>query len=452
MDKFQVYIKKLFNKGDERSYRAKKNILYSLIIKGVNIITSLLIVPITINYLNPTKYGIWLTLSSVLGWIAFFDMGFTNGFRNKFAEAIASGNKRLARSYVSTTYFALIIVFSIILLLSLVINHFLEWSKILNVNESLDAELTSVFNILLIFFCLQMVLKIITTMIIADQKPALASGIDTIGQVLSLGVIFILTKTTSGSLIKLAYVFSSVPCIILLAFSIHFFKGKYAAYSPSFSTVKIDSAKNIVGLGGKFFIIQISSIFVFQCINIIISNILGPNEVTIFNVAYKYFNIFNMVITIVLTPFWSAFTEAYSNEDYIWMQSIYSKLRKGWYILALGIIIFLLLSPLIIKIWLDNKVCVPFIVMLVMSIYMLLATNAGISVTLLNGIGKISIQMYIHLFFSIISIPLLIYSIKLFGLIGGMMFLCLNPLSHLVFSRIQLSLILNKTAKGIWFR
>lgn len=440
------------SQGNERTLRAKKNIIYSLFIKGINIGTSLLVVPITINYLNPTKYGIWLTLSSILGWIAFFDMGFTHGFRNKFAEALAKGDRLLAKSYVSTTYCALAILFSIVLLISLIVNHFLNWSSILSVESSLRPELTAVFNILLIFFCLQMVLKVITTMILADQRNALASAIETIGQVFSLVVIYILTKTTTGSLINLATAISFVPSAVLFISSIIFFNGRYKPYRPSFSFVKLQNAKNIVGLGGKFFIIQISSIFVFQCINIIISHLEGPENVTRFNIAYKYFSIFNMLMSIFITPFWSAFTDAFSKEDYNWMIFIYKKLRRMWYLLAAGLIVALFLAPPIIGIWIDDKVDIPFMILLEMAVYILMTTNAGISVTLLNGIGKVTIQMYIHLFFSIISIPMLILSIKYLGLEGGLFFLCLNPLTHLIFSRHQLSLILNRKAYGIWIK
>ena len=67
-------IKNFFTKGNQRTLKAKKNILLSLIIKGIHICTTLLVVPITINYINATQYGIWLTLSSILGWLSFFDI------------------------------------------------------------------------------------------------------------------------------------------------------------------------------------------------------------------------------------------------------------------------------------------------------------------------------------------------------------------------------------------
>jgi len=70
-----------FTKGHERSIAAKKNIAYSFIIRGISIAISLALIPLTINYVNPIQYGIWLTLSSILGWFSFFDIGFGNGFR-----------------------------------------------------------------------------------------------------------------------------------------------------------------------------------------------------------------------------------------------------------------------------------------------------------------------------------------------------------------------------------
>ena len=83
-----TFLNSVINKGHKRSVKAKKNILASFLIKGGNIAISLILVPLTIHYVNPTQYGIWLTLSSIIGWFAFFDIGFGNGLRNKFAEEI----------------------------------------------------------------------------------------------------------------------------------------------------------------------------------------------------------------------------------------------------------------------------------------------------------------------------------------------------------------------------
>ena len=62
--------------GAQRTKVVKLNVLYGFAIKGCSILLSLLLVPLTIGYINSELYGIWLTLSSVIHWISFFDIGF----------------------------------------------------------------------------------------------------------------------------------------------------------------------------------------------------------------------------------------------------------------------------------------------------------------------------------------------------------------------------------------
>lgn len=82
-------IKDFFHKGDTRSVQLKKSIVSCLFIKVISVIISLLMVPMCIHYINAEQYGIWLTLSTMVFWLGFFDIGLSNGLRNKFAEAKA---------------------------------------------------------------------------------------------------------------------------------------------------------------------------------------------------------------------------------------------------------------------------------------------------------------------------------------------------------------------------
>ena len=146
--KFYFY----FTKGNERSIIVKKNIAASLVLKCVSILVSLQVVPLTIDYINPTKYGIWLTLSSIIAWLSYFDLGFAHGFRNYFAEAKAKGDIKLAKEYVSTTYAVLFLLFSVILLITLIVNKYLNWSSVLNIDAVYNGELHIVFGLLACFF------------------------------------------------------------------------------------------------------------------------------------------------------------------------------------------------------------------------------------------------------------------------------------------------------------
>ena len=368
-----------FTKGNERSVIIKKNIAASLVLKCVSILISLQVVPLTIDYINPTKYGIWLTLSSIIAWLSYFDLGFAHGFRNRFAEAKAKGDIRLAKEYVSTTYAVLFLLFSVILLITLMVNKYLNWSSILNIDAVYNEELHIVFGLLACFFCINIVASVFTTMLTADQKPALASLIQTGGQVLAFVCIYILTKNTTGSLSALALAFSGIPCLLLLVVSILMFYGKrYKIVAPSLHYIRFSLTKKILGLGGQFFVIMISMLFIFQFINIILSRVEGPEAVTQYNIAYKYFNVLNMVFVIVLTPFWSAFTDAYVKKDYNWMSGIVKKLEFLWLLCIPILILMVLCSNFFYQWWVGNSVSISFSLSICMAVFMFFYTSANL--------------------------------------------------------------------------
>jgi len=189
------YLYKQLVKGNVRTVLAKKNIIGSLFIKGGSIAVSVVMVPLTIDYINPTRYGIWLALSSIVGWFSFFNVGMTQGLRNKFAEARTKGDLESARMYISTTYAVLTIVFTSVWLIFLIVNPFLDWVKILNTSSDMRMEVSMLAIIVFTYFCFQFVLKIINTLVTADQHPAKASLIDLLGQIISLLAIVFLVET-----------------------------------------------------------------------------------------------------------------------------------------------------------------------------------------------------------------------------------------------------------------
>ena len=71
---------------------SRKNILFSFLLKAIGMITMFLMVPLSINYLGSTYYGIWITISGIVGWAGMFDIGFNHGLRNHLAEAWAAGD------------------------------------------------------------------------------------------------------------------------------------------------------------------------------------------------------------------------------------------------------------------------------------------------------------------------------------------------------------------------
>ncbi len=446
------FIKNLFGlgQGDERTKRAKRNISASFLIKGLSIAIGIVLTPLTLHYVNPTEYGIWVTLSSLIAWMSFFDIGLGNGLRNKFAEAIALGDDKLARTYVSTTYAIISIIVVVILIIFLSINPLLNWPKILNTPSDMGAELSTLALIVFVFFCIGFILKFITTILTADQKPAKAAIFDLGGKLFSLIIIFILTRTTTGSLLYLGLAMSMIPVLVLAASSLWFYNNEYKKYAPSLKFVEFKHARNLLTLGAKFFIIQIAVIILYQTSAIIIAQLFGPEQVTSYSIAYTYFGLITMAFSIIMLPFWSAFTEAWIKKDKHWIKKTVKKLQLLWLLFSAVAIVMVFLANFIYRIWVGKEVVVPISLSIVLAAYVIINTWCSIYSHFLNGVGKIKLQLYYSIIQSVVNIPLAIYLGKSFGIAGIIMSTVILGLIFSVWAPIQYLKIINNTAKGIW--
>lgn len=446
-----------FTKGHQRSLAAKKNIIGSLLIKGISIIISLVLVPLTIHYINPAQYGIWLTLSSMIAWISFFDIGFTHGLRNKFAEAKAKGDDAVVKIYISTTYYYIGIIFIALWVFLMLLSQFISWHTLLNLPVSTENEVSRLAMLIFSYFCFQFIFRIINTILIADQQPAKASLLDMLGQLFTLVIIYALTKLTQGSLLNLGLAVGVAPTLILIGANIFLFKTRYKKYRPSFKFVKKEYAKDIMKLGLKFFVLQIAAIIQFESsLFLIANNFTDKTEVTSYNIAYKYFFTLQMVFMILLSPLWSGVTDAYNSGDTAWIKNA---IKKYLLILipfvVLGLIM-LAVSAQVYELWVGkNVVTISFNLSLLFFIFFTTGMFASIFVSIINGIGALRLQFITAILSSVFFFVLALLLIRHFHL--GVQSIVIASIASNVFgyiiAPIQVYKIFYKKSQAkIWYR
>jgi len=442
---------KSFFQGHERTVKAKKNIVASVFIKGLSMIVGFLIIRITYDYLDQTVYGIWLTLTSFLAWFSFFEIGLGSGLRNKLAEALAVKDYDLGKAYVSTTYAILTIIVSVLALGFFIGNTFIDWTVVLNTEKELAEDLSYLALIVFGFFFLRFVFQLISVVLSADQRPAIANAFGPIGNFIVLILIYILTLTTEGSLIYLGWVLSALPFLVLFIATIYFFKNDYKHIAPSIKFVKFKYAKDLLSLGVKFFAIQIAGLIIYQSSTIIITQYFGPAEVTVYNTAYKYFSILTMGFTIIVTPFWSAYTEAWVKQEIQWIKNIVSKLLKIWIMASLGGIVMLFFANEFYAI-LTPGLEVPFNLSLALLIYFVTYTFGGIFNMFINGVGKIKLQLILSGVSAVVFIGVSILLIEVFnlGIVSLVIASIIANIEGFLIAPIQYNKIINKRAYGIW--
>lgn len=385
-------IESFISKGNKRSAKAKKNVLSMILVKGGIILIGLILVPLTINYVDSERYGVWMTLNTMVTWMSFFDIGLSNGLKNKLTEALAIKNYQLCKEYISTTYALLSIIFIPLMIILLLIAPHIDWTKFLNLDLHSSEGLLISICIVITYFCLNFILSTINTVLLADQRPADASLRSFFQNLFSLIIIYILTITTEGSLINLCLAMCITPLIVVLFFNITLFKKRYKYISPSLKHINFSLSNSLLKLGGQFFIIQIAGLIQYQMINFLILKYYSANDVTIYNIGYRYFSVLNMGWAILITPLWVAVTDAIVNQEYSWIKNVLKKYILIWGG-AVGIgLLMLAISNYVYSFWIGNKITIPLSLSLWIMIYNLQMMYGNIFVNILNGASKLKIQ------------------------------------------------------------
>lgn len=448
----RAFIYRVFRHNHERTALINKNIFFSFFLKGGSVLITLLMVPLTIHYINPVQYGIWLTIGTIVYWFTVLDIGLGNGLKNEIAYSLALKDESKIKSYVSTTYAVLSLISLGLFGLFYVVSSFFNWNKILNVPPDLGYDVRQIMLIVIGFFCFEFILQLINAVLSATQQVFKSSLILFMGQLIGLIVIYVLTLTVPGSLKVLVLALAGAPVVALLLASLYLYNKELKRFAPSFRSIDFRNSRKLLNIGGTFFLLQIGAMVLIHSNNFIISRVMGPEAVTVYNIAFRLFSVLSMLFAIIIMPYWSAFTDAYAKKDFDWIKANVRKIRLIWLTLVLlGVMIFLY-SARLYKVWIDDSVKVPVALSLCMLFYMAAYMWHTLHTYFLNGIGKIRLQLIVLTTGLAGGIPAILYFGKLYGLVGVV---AANSVLFAVMGiiyTIQFRKIITGTATRIWNR
>lgn len=404
---------KLYNilQGEDRSSKVRLNIFNSFFVKGLSVLSSFLLIPISLNYVDKEIYGVWLTISSVITWISLFDLGLTNGLRNNITEAVAKQDFALMRRYLSTTYGMLLMFLLPIWILFFLICDRINWNSFFNTQIS-PSLLNPVLKLTVSAFCLQLLLQPVNAFLMAIHKHYLAGLISLSGNLVAIGSIVIFGEYFESSLLFLSIALSLPPVICLLAFSVFLFSGQYTRFSPQLKLVRLEYRKKLFKLGFKFFLIQIAGLVIFTSNNFVISTLEGNESVTVYNVVLKFFSIITLFQSLILAPIWTGYTDAYTLTDYNWIRKVITKINKLSLGLCVILLIMVLLANTFYRIWINQNFSAPVSLNLLMGISVAIGLFATNYTIFINGTGKLRLQTHFSVLVGILHIPLAYFMMR----------------------------------------
>jgi len=323
-------------------------------------------------------------------------------------------------------------------------------SRLFNTSVMSGEELRIVTLTAIFFTLINFVVRNIGYLFVALQRYALYDLLSISGSVLSLIVVYVLTKTTESNLLYVVAAFTAMPVLVYLLACFPIFR-RYRSLRPNRKSIDLTLANQVVGKGLGFFAIQITScLVIFGSSNVFITQFCGPEGVTTYNIAYKYFNLLIIGYTVILSPLWNAYTDAKTKGDYQWVASAFRRSMMAWGATIIGGVLMLLLCNVFYRLWVGDAVSVPFTVSLVTFIYVSMFNLNNCVTYLLNGFNTIRIQIIT----SVVFTAAYLLAVHCFGKENGIegivtsMAVCYAAMSIIHFY--QCELLIKQKARGIW--
>lgn len=405
--------------------RILKNIGISMLMKPISMLLSFVYTPLALSFLGQEKYGVWAIILNIISWINYFDVGIGNGLRNKLTETISKGEKGQAQTYVSTAYLCAILISTIFCIIITFFWNVFDLSSFFNLNLT-DENTDFIVFISILFVCVNFVLSLSKTSAYAIQQPSIISVVGVIDQVLQICIVLGISYIMDSNLFVIAFMYG---VITLFGNTIIYFfitrKQKYLI--PKKQHINTKYMKPLLSLGLGFFALQICSLVLNTTDNLLISSLYGSAEVTPYNMVYKFFYVSIQVHAIVIMPMWSAYTEAATRKDIVWIKKTMKRINALTAMMSVCVVCGIFFFEPFARLWLGTSLEYGGSLIVIVAIYMIAQMFGNNYSAFLCGVGHIKVSTIISSIGALINIPLSFFfaqtcGMRLAGVILGSLF------------------------------
>lgn len=390
-----------------------KNIAGSFIFKGLSLIIQILMVPAYIEYFtNKNFLGIWFVIISIVNWIVLFDFGIGNGLRNRLIESIVNKNDKEIRENISSSYAGSLIISITFFLIGSVLVYFINWSKYLNIGDSIDDKTINRILLLTLFIVtIQILLKNIVAILNAIQKTFAVNLLLLISNIIIYS--FLLYQNTFGfnlnniNLMLIVYGLAiNLPLLILTLIVFKF----SSLPLPKIMNVKSGVLRLLVTIGLKFFYIQIMFMLIVVTNEMLISYFYSTSNVVDYQILFKLFYTVATLFSLISNPIWSALVKAdkeNKKDDIVKIKKI-MRIFTVFFILLLILIGFF--SEEILNIWIgeDTIQVEKYTIAIFVLFVSLMILNFNVT-TFANGFNLLKEQIFGYTLIAVFRIPLMIF-------------------------------------------
>jgi O-antigen/teichoic acid export membrane protein len=394
----------------------------SLIGKAISIGTSILTVRLTFRYLGAERYGMWMTISSIVLMMGFADLGMSSGLVNLIADAVGREDRAGAERAAASAFWMLSGMAAILSLILLAAYPFVDKARIFNVQSSLAIQ-ESGSAFLVLFFCFVANLPLATVRSVQTglQKGFINSLWAIVGTISSLGALLIAIHLHAGLPVLVASL-SGPPVLASLLNGLELFCWSHPELLPRVSAFSREAAMRLFRTGIMFFLLQLSLSIGMQTDNIVIAQIMGAKAVADYAIPARLFNVITALLVMTSGALWPAYADAFARSESGWIRKAFIRVTTVGTVVTIAITVVLVLcGNSLLRVWIGPQVKASTSLLVVFAVQCILNAYLQPITFLLNGIGKFREQVTTGVLMAIVNLGLSIVLVKQYGILGAVL-------------------------------
>ena len=391
----------------------------AVLARAVQIATSLVTIPLTIHYLGNERFGLWMTISSVLAMANFADFGIGNGVLNTVADAYGKNDFDRIRAAISSGFAILGAVGLLLLALFASTFAWVPWADVFRVTSAqARAEAAPALLVFACCFALNIPFDLVQRAQLGLQQGFRMNLWQVCGSLAGLiGVVAGIRLHAGLPLLVAALAGAPVAATALNTFQ--FFVFSRSDLRPRRRYVSREAISRIVSFGTLFFVLQLVAAVSFSADNFIIARTLGAASVPNYSIPQRMFSLITMMVIMLVTPLWPAYGEAISRGDLPWVRRT---LRRSLLLVfasaSVASVILLLIAHRLLAWWIGPRFLPPIVLLVGLALWTVVECCGTTVAMFLNGASIMRFQIVMASIFGVTCLGVKVYLTRRFGIIA----------------------------------
>jgi len=381
-------------RAKERHRRVALTAAAAALAKLLSVTAALISIPLTLQYLGVERFGMWMTISSLIAMLAFADFGIANGVLSAVADAHGRDDGAAIQRFVSSGFFMLSGIALVLIGGFAAVYAHVPWHAVFNVQTELArTESGPALAVFGVCFALAIPLAVVQRVQMGLQQGFTASLWQCVGSVFALSGVIVAIELQAG-LPWLVLALAGAPLLAAAGNSLHFYCYARPELRPRWCWATAEAARRVAAIGGLFFVLQLTVALAFTSDSIVIAQLLGASAVAQYAVPEKLFGLITLALAMVLAPLWPAYGEALARGDSAWVRyTLRNSILTAVGIAASVSVALVILAPAILHLWVGIAVVPQLVLLIALAVWKVVESVGIASAMFLNGARVVRFQV-----------------------------------------------------------